>query len=345
MKIILRHYSGIIAFAFILFQSTHVDAQRKVLVEQFTNSGCPSCAGITPVIASYINANLGTALMLSYHTPFPYNDSMYYENSFQSDQRVIFANVTGVPTSRVDGNYFSGNLAPTVSSTIMAASSVAPRYNISFTSCELNGNEISANVLFESLDMNNASEDISAMIVVAERKVLKSSYVCCPGANSENEYPWVVRRMLPDETGTPLVNKNIGGMDMVQVNWVANNVKDLEEVRVVAFAQNRTTKAVYQAELSVPLINTGVNSAKGKEVKLFSAVNPSVDNNIVLHFPLEDRKYSIELFDVLGNLLISDKVNNRDLMRIDVSHLSSGLYFVKVADQQNSQIEKIIISK
>ena len=245
-------------------------AQRKVLVEQFTNSGCPPCAGNTPVVAAYVNSNLNTVLMLAYHTSFPYFDSMYFVNSFQSNQRVAYYSVGGVPNSRVDGNYFAGNLVPTISTTIPARAAIAPRYAISFSPTNLSNNTVTINATFQSIDAMNQNESLTAMIVVAENNVLKSSYVCCAGANSETEYPWVVRRMLPDENGTPLINKQLNGIDLVNLNWTANNFKDLSEMRIVAFVQNTVAKEVYQAEISTPVIPTAVNEINNNESTMFN---------------------------------------------------------------------------
>jgi hypothetical protein len=77
------------------------------LIEQFTNSGCPPCAASIPGI----DANLNSVLMLAYHTHYPYSDSMFYENSLQSDSRFPYYNATSVPNSIVDGYNFDGHSA------------------------------------------------------------------------------------------------------------------------------------------------------------------------------------------------------------------------------------------
>lgn len=329
--------------SFLLFAS-NVNAQRKVLVEQFTNSGCPTCAGITPLVASFVNANPGSYLMLAYHAPYPYNDSMYFENAAQTDQRIIFSNVAGVPTSRVDGSFFSGNLVPNMSTTLMNASAVAPRYNISFSSSERNGNELNVSVLFESLDMNNTGEDLVAMVVVAEKNVLKSSYVCCPGTNIENEYPWVVRRMLPDADGTMLVNKGLGGIDLVNLSWTANNFKDLNEMRVIAFVQNLNTKSVYQSELSSPVNTTGIFDHGNMDNNLFSILSPMSNKLINLKINDPSSTYKIRIFDVLGNVVLNSNTNYSSLVSIDANRFQEGMYFVELSTNSSIQTRKVILA-
>jgi len=334
-----------ILFATVFFLCSEVvlSQQRKVLVEQFTNSGCPPCASNTPVIASYVNANPSSVLMLAYHTSFPYLDSMYHENPMQSNQRVAYYNVTGVPTSRVDGNYFSGNLVPTLNTTIMNRSADAPRYNITFSSVTFNNGVLNSSATFESTNMANQNEPLVAHIVVAEKNVLKSSYVCCAGANSETEYPWVVRRMLPDVGGTPLINTALGLFDFVSVTWTANNIKNISEMRVIAFVQNSVTKEVYQSEITVPALNTGVEVAAGMKNKLFSVSNPVRNNKVEILFHQPALQKKIVMLDLLGNIIYENLIQPDSNHSIDVKNFYSGIYFISLESEGQKQINKIII--
>ena len=332
-----------VSIIFIFLTFSYSIAQRKVLVEQFTNSGCPPCAANTPVVASYVNANLSNVLMLAYHTAFPYNDSMYYENSFQSDQRVAFYNVLGVPTSRVDGNFFSGNLVPSINTTILNAGAVSPRYNITFTTSNLNGNAVNATVMFESTDAANNGEPLKAMIVLAEKNVLKSSYACCAGNNSETEYPWVVRRMLPDENGTALVNTNLNGTDLVSVSWNTTNIKDYNELRIVAFVQNNTTKAIYQSEISTPAYTTGVNEINNTQ-SLFNILPNITNSNFTIETNSNSDVMQIKIIDVTGKIIYNDLINN-NFTSINAANLQSGIYFVQASNQYTTETKKLIVVK
>jgi hypothetical protein len=318
--------------------------QRKVLVEQFTNSGCPPCSQVTPVIASYVNANLTQVLMLAYHTQFPYQDSMYYENATQSTARVAYYSIGSVPNSKVDGNYYSGQLSSTVGTTIPAASGIAPRYSIGFIESTLNGNMFHAKVVFQSTDIANQNQSLVAHIVLAEKKVLKSAYLASPGNNSETEYPWVVRRMLPNENGTALINTSIGGLDTVEVNWTLNNVKDLSELRVVSFVQNINTKAVYQTEVSTPQTITGISTV-GQTSEKKIVVYPTIARD---HFTIENLELThhpmISIYDAIGNLI--QQINTPATTTIiSTSNFKSGIYFVQVKSEMGIQTNKVIINQ
>ncbi|CAN5429464.1 hypothetical protein BH11BAC1_BH11BAC1_12980 [soil metagenome] len=330
-----------------LFFST-TNAQRKVLVEQFTNSGCPPCAGNTPVVASYVNSNPGNALMLAYHASFPYNDSMYFENAVQNDARVAYYGLFSVPHSRVDGNYFAGDLVPTIATTIPARASVAPKYSITFSSSMLNNSGVQVNVQFQSIDSMNQNESLTAMVVVAERNVLKSAYLCCPGSNSEIEYPWVVRKMLPDENGTTLFNKQFNGIDNVQLSWTASNFKDLGEMRVIAFVQNTVTKEVYQAEISTPLNTTAVNELHKTYGTLFTLSAGIASDHISVQFKKLSEGSSASICDLLGKSISSQALSaslSDKSLEFPISDLQDGIYFIRVQNENTVETKKFIVTK
>ena len=329
---------------FILFIGINLSfGQRKVLIEQFTNSGCPPCAGNTPVVASYINSHPNDFLMLSYHTSFPYQDSMYYENAIQSTHRVTFYSIPSVPYSVVDGNYFLGNLVPTISTTLTSASSVLPRYNISFSTSTRIGNSISTNLIFESTDTSNSGESLRAMVVLAEKNVLKSAYTCCAGNNSEVEYPWVVRRMLPDENGTILNNTIQGGVDNVNISYTTTNYKDLNELRIIAFVQNTVTKEVYQSEISTPVTATGITELTNSSNDLFQLIQSNIDNSLSVKIKNESKNFNIKILNSLGSEIYSSNSKSNEFT-LSTANYKSGIYLIQVDGGNSTQTKKFIVN-
>ena len=312
--------------------------QRKVLIEQFTNSGCPPCAQNTPVVASYVNSNMDV-LMLSYHTAFPYFDSMYHENAMQSDQRVAYYSIGAVPLSVVDGNYFTGNLVPVISNTIMTRATSVPRYSVTINNAQLSNNGLTAEINFESTDAGNANENLVAHLVVAEEKVLKSSYICCAGANLETEYPWVVRKMLPDANGTTLVNKYLGGTDIVYANWNLSHIKDISELRIIAFVQNNTSREVYQSEIAVPVITTSINDVKLNSIHV---VNPVINNNITF-YSNENRNARLSITEISGRIVHESFQNIKSGNNQLTIEVSKGIYLFSIDGTNEKITQKIII--
>lgn len=340
-KIILISLIGIIATAAAIGQT------RVVLIEQFTNSGCPPCASSSPTVYNFVDTNPSDVVAIAYHTSFPYNDSMYFENPSESNARVALYGVSGVPYSIVDGNYYQNGspaFVPIMSSTITARKGVAPRYDVESLALNLTGNSLTGSFRFTSLDGSNSTDNLVAHIVVIEKNVLKSSYAASPGANAETEYGYVMRKMFPNSGGTILINKALSNSDTIALNWTLNKIKDVNELKVVAFVQNTTTKEVYQAQLFTPVISSvGINDISASSIQ--SAIlypNPtSGDLSINLNKELFIDK--IEIINQIGELVYFQKVNNTTQLIHSKLNLSNGIYFVKIYGNSISTTKKISI--
>ena len=157
-------------FLFIVMQFSF--AQRVVLIEQFTNSGCPPCAAATPPVFNYVNNNPADVVAIGYHTSFPYSDSMYFENPAESNARVSYYTVQTVPYSIVDGNYyanFSSSFNTVIANTINTRKAIANKYNITNLNNTISGNVLNTKFVFESLNANNTNDTLRAHIVVIEK--------------------------------------------------------------------------------------------------------------------------------------------------------------------------------
>jgi thiol-disulfide isomerase/thioredoxin len=333
----------------ILIISSTFAQTRVVLVEQFTNSGCPPCAASSPSVFSYVNSNPADVVAIAYHTPFPYSDSMYYENPSESNARVSFYGVSGVPYSIVDGNYYSnssGAFVSVMSSTINTRKTVSPKYDVQALSFNLTGNLLTGSFKFTSLDGANSSDNLVAQIVVIEKNVLKSSYAASPGANSETEYGYVMRKMLPNQSGTVLLNKTLGSSDTINLNWTLNKIKDINELRLVTFVQNTTTKEVYQAQLFTPQLGVA-GIAELNNTNALNAIfypNPST-GNITISLATEQFINKMEVISQLGELVYSQSIGASVKAINTELNLSNGIYYVKLSNNSSSSVQKLSILK
>lgn len=332
----------------VLFACNLSAQNRVVLIEQFTNSSCPPCGAVSPSVYAWANANPGKAVVIAYHTLFPYNnDSMHFENPVEATQRVNFYGVQGVPHSMMDGNVFSGstyNFVSTISAQVDNRLNTAPRYAIQSSSLSLNGNQLSGQFSFVSTHSLNASEDLAAHLVVIEKNVLKSAYAGSPGANIETEYGYVMRKMIPDAAGTTLLNTTLNANDNISLNWTLSNIKNKEELRVVAFVQNRSTKEVYQAQLFQITGTVGLEelSANGTNTRLYP--NPASDELTIL-LEKEQEIRSVEIFNAAGVLQYEKQIGRASgSLHLDTP-LQNGLYLVRINTTTGHRTEKLIIQR
>lgn len=325
-----------------------VDAQeRVVLLEQFSNSSCPPCAQSSPPVYSYADNNPENAIVISYHTGFPYtNDSMHLENPADANQRVSFYSIVGVPYTIMDGNVFRGSsssFVSNISSNVNNRKAVNPQYDINSTGILLSNNTLTGTFQFSSLLAENANENLIAHIVVIEKNVLKSSYLSSPGNNSETEYGYVMRKMLPNAAGTVLINKDLNGTDVVNFSWALENIKDESEIRIVAFVQNLDTKEVFQSQL-FEIGNGTVGLEKSitnqNEMQIFP--NP---NNGAFTLLLNNSQFieSITIINQLGQVINRQTINSTAVNIPNSFQLEKGIYFVKLKTQGKELVKKITV--
>lgn len=335
----------LVLLAVMLYFSPWLVAQsRVVLIEQFTNSGCPPCAASSPPVFSFTDTT-SDVVTVAYHTAFPYSDSMYFENPLESDARVAYYGVAGVPYSIVDGNYYQGATSvflQSIVSTVNSRQAIQPDYEIDMLSLNLLSNQLEGAFKFTSTSASTSLDSLMAHIVVIEKNVLKNSYAASPGANSETEYGYVMRKMLPDADGTELINKSINGMDTINISWHLEHIKDINEVKIVAFVQNLSTREIYQARWFSPtLIPTGIVKEQKEGVRAVLYPNPA-KNKLNIEFSQEQYIHSIQIFDRTGSLVHTYPVNSTISFYTQELNLNDGIYQVK-ASGNNSHIFKLMV--
>lgn len=312
-------------------------AQKIVLIEQFTNSGCPPCAAAVPPITDYVRDNEHKVALIAYHTSFPYLDSMYHENKVESDAAVAYNGVQAVPQSIVDGNVYSGSSSDFVNkkeSIVDARAAIAPKYSLTINPVELKNGILSGSITCTALD--TSLKNTILKIAVVERVVAKSSYRKSPGKNAETEYWYVMRKMLPNFGGTMLQSAE----QSVNFEWPLAHIKNNNQLRIIAFVQDATTKEVYQTEIGSPEgISSSISTASAK-ARFFSIYpNPATERLNIEHLASFS---SLAIFSYDGRIVKTIEDINKS--SIDIADLSTGLYFVRAtlkdgSSQSNSFIK------
>jgi Leucine-rich repeat (LRR) protein len=84
--------------------------------------------------------------------------------------------------------------------------------------------------------------------------------------------------------------------------------------------------------------NTEIEEYKKEVLSIFP--NPSDD---IINIDIENiHGATIEIYNVSGRLIFSKALNSK-FEKIDISGLSEGMYFIKVRQEQNVRIEKLIV--
>src|SRR6185295_14003644 len=88
-----------------LWRSEKIFAQspRMVLVEEFTNAGCPPCAEQNPDFNTLLDANTAKVVAIKFQTPGPGYDVMNEQSPNEVDTRGSYYNLSYVPSAAMDG--------------------------------------------------------------------------------------------------------------------------------------------------------------------------------------------------------------------------------------------------
>lgn len=246
-------------FAFFCLSFLQAQNQRLVLVEHFTQASCGPCAAVNPGFQALLNANKTKTVAIKYQTSWPGYDPMHDHNAGQIDARVRYYGVSAVPNTVLDGS------GPGSTTSVVTQATIDSRYNspapFDIQVSHRYSDRLDEVFVTVEITANQAmDEPLSAQIAVVEEEI---NFLAAPGSNGERNFYSVMKKMLPSQDGTTLPSVwTAGQKETLNYSWKFENVYRLDEIAVVAFVQNPSTKAVHQAAYSAPnLAAAGPNDA------------------------------------------------------------------------------------
>jgi thiol-disulfide isomerase/thioredoxin len=308
-------------------------AQRKVLFEQFTSSTCGPCASADPTIAAYLNANgantpSGKLVAAKYHVNIP---SACSGTTSETQARQQFYGVNSAPSSRLGGNAFSGHPLDITQEMIDAEYARPTIFNIVPTGVFQNNNlTVTVNVT-SLVDFTGAGNVLH--VVVFENNVPRSAF--STASTSQQNFKYVVRKMLPNASGTNMPNMTAGQTQQFTFNHTITNLMagDITNISVIAFIQKTSTREVYQASHALFTGNVGVNEITMDPLSLIAFPSPTnADANIM--FTAETANASVQVINTLGQLVYTTTlgaINGTEVVNIPADKLSEGLYIISVS--------------
>ncbi|MBL7805191.1 MAG: hypothetical protein JNL02_15735, partial [Saprospiraceae bacterium] len=253
----MRRSMLLIAGMFFSFASQG-QSQRLMLFEEFTGENCPPCAIYNPGLNQLLDANAQKIVSIKYQTNIPFGTPRLYDyNPSDVDNASIYYSNASAPYGHMDGNTWSGPVFSfnqaildaryTVPSpfAISVSHTFSPVYDTIFTRTAIVATQAISGML-----------QLRAKIAVTEKDITGfTSY------NGENHFQNVMRKLLPEATGTPLpANWAVGDSVVIEAQWEiygGDPTPDWAQLQVLAFVQNETNKDVMQTGFSPAFITTG----------------------------------------------------------------------------------------
>ena len=281
---------------------------------------------------------------VKYHMnwPSPGNDPSY--NPHGNTRRGYYG-VTGIPDLYLDGMSLSS-----YGTDVWNEAQAKPAFVDLTASAVITGNELTVNASFTPFADFTAQHKLH--IVVTEY-----SYDYVASTTNQDQFHYVQRRMMPNANGT---NYNgifagqtyeveqshtftIGGPAQGNYNlWT-----DMDNLTVVVFIQNHSTKEILQGQVVVPTFSTGVDGASDA---LQMGLMPNPTNGVVfMGFAMPEAGTAhVAVYDQLGALVHNESIAagiGTQRATLDLQHLSNGLYHVSLTAGGQRSSQKLLLEK
>lgn len=238
--------------------STMAQTTKRPLVEHFTQASCGPCASQNPGMYTILN-NFGANnyTKVTYQVSWPGYDPMNEEYPAGPDARRTFYGVTGVPNVSVNGGATAMPNAAVTNAIMTAAAAETTDIELEVSHSYLTGRDIEVTVKVKNVSTNNFAAGAALHTALTEKTV---NYATAPGTNGETDFFYVAREMFDISTGMPNTNGLIlpavnAGDSLVYTDTVTapTYVRNYDEIGFAVFAQNNTSKEVYQSAYSEPI--------------------------------------------------------------------------------------------
>lgn len=301
--------------------------QRSVLYEEFTSSSCPPCAAYNgPTLSPFIDGlEDDSYALVKYQVNFPAPGDPYY--TAEVGVRGQYYQVTAAPTLLL------GGVVDTQMSIAAQQASFDVRSEVpSFIDMSVTG-EINAGAVSATVDMTPYIDgDYTLFVAVVEKLTTGNA-----STNGETEFENVMMKMLPDAQGTDVTFSadDSQTMSFDNIDLSNTNVEEIDDLKIVAFVMDPGSKeAMQSADTNITDLSVGDNSLT--EVAMYP--NPSHGTlNIDSKKPV-----NVSITNMTGQAVFSqDKVTNAE--SLNLSNLSSGVYFVNIDKNDSSVTKKLIV--
>ncbi|MEJ6695610.1 MAG: PKD domain-containing protein [Chitinophagales bacterium] len=274
--------------------------QRVPLFEIFTASTNPPCKPANENFHSIVDSKPTQEFVsIKYQEDFPGTGDPYATD--ESVARRGFYGINSIPSMEIDGGYYPNSLATTAFSQTLYDDAISrPSFTFLQATYEVNDTTKTVEVEVEGLPIRDYSASTYKLYVAIIENVTELNVK----GNGETEFYEVVKKMLPDASGTTIVSLDslqpftlstsytfqgsyrlpANGQAANRINHaIEHSVEQFSDLRVVVWIQDEVSKDILQAFNAVnPLDSDGDGTPDEVEAYLGTGIFDITD------FPDED---------------------------------------------------------
>jgi len=320
---------------FVIAVSSLYSSQRIVLIEEFTATWCPYCPSAALGLEQLYELAEDSVTIIAYH---PYSND-YFQNQ-PSIERAGYYAVEGVPDV-----YFDGILEVLGG---VPFGSMYPYYRERFDMRKNIPSPLEMSI-GGSYDPSSREGQVEVSILNLSDSLIKGTFHFAITL-LDTPFQWVggmthlhftLLDMLPNASGESFELSGGNETTLTRTFSIDESYND-QEIMLIAFVQNDSTKEVYQSTKKKLTELSGVE--EGLPALSMGHTGISLSGgflNILPKSRVEEILFSF--YDASGRKLIERTLNPRVLNRIKVDSYPSGVYFVVIRYERDIIKEKILL--
>ena len=235
-------------------------AIRQPLIETFTSSTCPPCAPANVIAETLFAQNTDKYTSIKYQADFPGAGDPYFTQE-GGNRRAYYA-INSVPRMEIDGGW-DQNGSSITQQVLDDHIEVVSFVNLSAT-YNINIKTIEVDIIIDPL------ENIQSNNLIVHTAIIEKTTFNNIGTNGETQFEHVVKKMVPNDSGTPITSL-IGGTQSTlntqhtfQGNYrlpanasnpindaTEHSIEDFSNLLVAVWIQDAVTKEVYQSTMGI----------------------------------------------------------------------------------------------
>lgn len=326
---------------------------KKIVLEEFTGTGCPNCPGGHTTAAGILTANTGNVFVVAYHpnnSSYTTGDPMasafpaaFYTSPFISPSNrympSAMINRRVWSTERIQGTTsWASDIDVIKAETSPLNVGVSSTYNTTSKILTVN-----VEVYFTA----NVTDVVTIYAELTEDGIIATQ----SGGTSPYTHNHVFRKAFVAQWGdaisTPTTQGTLKTFSYSFDNTITNY--DMTKAEVLAFVRNVTNEEIISANgAEVGNSSLGINSLTNNLDKVSVFPNPCNENTKIQLSLSKSDKVEYSIFNAVGQKLISKEMGilntGNHYLSIDKNRLDNkGIYFIQIKIGQKNYIEKMIV--
>jgi hypothetical protein len=308
--------------------------KKYALMEHFTNTFCSNCASFNPGYYATIKIETNPDIHhLAIHPDIPYTQCpLYQANMTEQVKRKAFYNVQGTPRVSVNGaaNAALSSITETFLTTEKAKTSPAAVIvkEISGTTGK------TATITVKSVGDVPAAE-YRLFVAIVEKKLNFAPV----GGNGESVHYDVFRKFLTSADGDVIAMPAKGSEKTLNFNYTPQSPWVADQVYVLAFVQNITTKEVLNSGTRFDITSSTTEPQLDNQL----SVSPNPTNGSFNYTFSNLTPQYLTLTNIIGQVVLSKNnetiINNGEL---NLTNQPNGVYYLTIKAKEGFAVKKII---